>query len=71
VAPPWADGLRAVAQPVAGALPALLIVIFAGILAFLALPCDPGRRGYALAYADRLVHLAAVLVGQHRPGGVG
>jgi hypothetical protein len=59
-----------VTSPVAGALPALLIVAFAGILAFFALPCDPGRRAYALAYADRLIDLAAVLVGQHRPSGI-
>jgi hypothetical protein len=63
---PWLTGLRAVAHPVAGALPALLVVTFAGVLALVALACGPGRRSYALAYADRFVDLAAVLVGYQR-----
>ncbi|EIV93655.1 hypothetical protein [Frankia sp. QA3] len=63
---PWLTGLRAVVQPVAGALPAVLIVLFAGILALTGLACEPGRRSYALAYADRLIDLAAVIVGRPR-----
>jgi hypothetical protein len=61
-------GLAAVVRAVAGALPALLVVVFAGLLALLGLACGPGRRGYALDYADRLIDLAAVLVGRRRPG---
>jgi hypothetical protein len=55
-----------VAQAVAGAAPALVLVIFAGVLALLGLACDHGRRAYALAYADRFIDLAAVLVGRPR-----
>jgi hypothetical protein len=55
-----------VAQAVAGAAPALVLVIFAGVLALLGLACDPGRRPYALDYADRFVDLAAVLLGRPR-----
>jgi hypothetical protein len=65
VTPAWLDGLRTVVQPVAGALPALTIVLFAGLLAVLGLPAGPGGRAYALAYADRLIELAAVVVGVH------
>jgi len=61
-------GLAVVVRAVAGALPALLVVVFAGLLALLGLACGPGRRDYALDYADRLVDLAAVLMGRHRPG---
>jgi hypothetical protein len=43
-----------------------VLVLFAGVLALLGLACDPGRRVYALAYADRFVDLAAVLVGRSR-----
>jgi hypothetical protein len=64
VASSWLAGLKAVAQPVAGALPALMLVIFAGLLALLGLICEEGRRSYALAYADRFVDLASVLVGR-------
>jgi lactam utilization protein B len=66
VAPSWLSGGKAVAQAVAGAAPALVLVIFAGVLALLGLACDHGRRAYALAYADRFVDLAAVLVGRPR-----
>jgi hypothetical protein len=66
VAPTWLTGVKAVAQSLAGALPALVLVIFAGVLSLLGLACDPGRRAYALAYADRFVDLAAVLVGRPR-----
>ena len=58
-----APGVRSVAQAVAGALPALLIVLFAGLLAFIALACGADRRRFALDYADRFVGLAGVLVG--------
>jgi hypothetical protein len=64
MAPTWLSGVKAVAQSVAGMLPALVLVIFAGVLALLGLVCDQGRRTYALDYADRLVVLAAVLVGR-------
>jgi len=61
-------GLTAIVRVVAGALSALLVVVFAGLLALLGLACGPGRRDYALDYADRLVDLATVLLGRHRPG---
>lgn len=64
--PPWLTGLRVVALPLVGAVPAVLVALFAGLLALLALACESGRRAYALAYADRLVDLAAVLVGHPR-----
>jgi hypothetical protein len=41
-------------------------VIFAGLLSLLGLAWEEGRRSYALAYADRFVDLAAVLVGRPR-----
>ncbi|MGH3687934.1 MAG: hypothetical protein ACRDQY_08550 [Pseudonocardiaceae bacterium] len=66
MAPTWLSGVKAVAQSVAGALPALILVIFAGVLSLLGLVCEEGRRSYALAYADRFVDLAAVLVGRPR-----
>ena len=66
MAPTWLSGVKAVAQSVAGALPALMLVIFAGVLSLLGLACDQGRRAYALAYADRFIDLAAVLVGLPR-----
>ena len=70
MAPTWLSGVKAVAQSVAGALPALMLVIFAGALSLLGLACDQGRRAYALAYAlayaDRFIDLAAVLVGRPR-----
>jgi hypothetical protein len=53
-------------QHQSGAVPALVLVIFAGVLALLGLACDHGRRAYALDYADRFVDLAAVLVGRPR-----
>jgi hypothetical protein len=66
VHPAWLDGLRTVVQPVAGALPAFAVVLFAGLLALLGLLCGSGGRSYALDYADRLVDLAAVVVGARR-----
>ncbi len=66
MAPTWLSGVTAVARSVAGAAPALLLVIFAGVLALLGLACDHDRRAYALAYADRFIDLAAVLVGRPR-----
>jgi hypothetical protein len=53
----------AVGRFVLGMLPALLTVIFAGVIALLALPLDKGRRQYALQVADRSIKLAAILVG--------
>jgi hypothetical protein len=49
---------------IVGAVPALLLVTFAGVLALLALACGPDRRAFALDYADRLTDLAAVVVGR-------
>jgi hypothetical protein len=51
----------------AGIIPATLIVLFAGLVALIALALDSGRRQYALDFADRFVDLAAVLVGASRP----
>jgi len=51
----------------AGIIPATLTVLFAGLIAFIALALDSGRRQYALDIADRFVDLAAVLVGLIRP----
>jgi hypothetical protein len=68
VPPARATSLKVVAQAVAGAAPALLVVIFAGLLALFALACGPGRRAYALDSVDRLTDLAAVIVGRsNRP----
>lgn len=64
--PQWATGIRPVIQILAAAIPALVIVIFAGIIALLALACESGRREYALAFADRAVDLSAVLIGAPR-----
>ena len=64
--PPWLSGVRAVVQAVAGAPPALVLVVFAGVLGLIALPFEQGRRAYALDFADRLVGLAKVLVGGHQ-----
>lgn len=50
-----------------GLVPALLTVLFAGLIALLALVMDKGRREYALKVADRFVKLAAVLVGASYP----
>lgn len=63
MAPTWLANIKAIAQPVAGILPALIIVIFAGLLSLLGLICEEGRRNYALAYADRFIDLATVLIG--------
>jgi hypothetical protein len=48
-------------------LPALVTVLFAGVIALLALLMDKQRRDYALQVADRFYNFAAVLVGA-RPG---
>lgn len=66
MAPKWLSCLKAVAQSVAGALPAVVLVIFAGLLSLLGLACDQGGRAYALSYADRFIDLAALLVGRPR-----
>jgi len=61
-----------------GMLPALVTVLFAGVISLLALLMDKQRRDYALQVADRFYNFAAVLVGaqpghdnvdteQHRP----
>jgi hypothetical protein len=61
--PSWLPVVKAVVQPVVGALPALILVIFAGLLGLLALTCGEGRRRYALEYAEKFVGLASVVVG--------
>ncbi len=50
-----------------GIIPATLTVLFAGLVALIALALDSGRRQYALDLADRFVDLASVLVGVTRP----
>jgi hypothetical protein len=52
-----------VGRYVLGMLPALLTVLFAGVIAFLALLMNKERRDYALQVADRFIKFAAVLVG--------
>jgi hypothetical protein len=50
-----------------GSVPALLTVVFAGIIALLALALDKGRREYSLEVSDRFIKFAAVLVGTGQP----
>jgi hypothetical protein len=50
-----------------GIIPATLTVLFAGLVALIALALDSGRRQYALDLADRFVDMASVLVGVTRP----
>jgi hypothetical protein len=59
---------RRVLQVIAGIIPATLVVVFAGVIALIALALDSGRRQYALDLADRFIDLAAVLVGVSTPG---
>jgi hypothetical protein len=58
---------RRVLQVIAGIIPATLVVVFAGVIALIALALDSGRRQYALDLADRFIDLAAVLVGVGPP----
>jgi hypothetical protein len=51
-----------VLQVIAGIIPAILIVLFAGLIALIALALDPDRRQYALDLAERFADLASVLV---------
>lgn len=51
---------------IVGVVPATLTVIFAGVIALLALGLGAERRQYALDLADCFVDLAAVLVGSSR-----
>ncbi|GAB1646790.1 hypothetical protein KRMM14A1259_72130 [Krasilnikovia sp. MM14-A1259] len=60
---PWLPISRSVVQPIAGALSAVVLVVFAGLLGLLALGCGEGRRLYALDYADKFIDLAGRLVG--------
>jgi hypothetical protein len=48
---------------IAGVLPALLVVVFAGVIALAALVMNDKRQAYALAFAQKSVDLATVLVG--------
>jgi len=59
----WLPAAKSIVQPVAGAVPALLLVFFAGLLGLIALACEEKRRSYALAYAGQIIKLAAVVVG--------
>jgi hypothetical protein len=52
---------------VAEVIPVTLMVLFAGIVALLALVLDSARRQYALDLADRFTDLAAALKGTARP----
>jgi hypothetical protein len=51
-----------VLQVIAGIVPAILIVLFAGLIALIALALDSDRRQYALDLAERFADLASVLV---------
>jgi hypothetical protein len=53
----------AVGRFVLGMLPALLTVLFAGVIALLALLMDKQRRDYALQVANCFRKFAGVLVG--------
>jgi hypothetical protein len=53
----------AVVRVVACAAPTILIVVFAGLVAMAALPCDAERRKYALDFAQKCVRLAEVVIG--------
>jgi hypothetical protein len=53
-------------QAVLGIVPAALVVIFAGVIALLALFLDPGRRQYAHDLVGQFVDLAAVIIGSPR-----
>jgi hypothetical protein len=57
-------GMPAVGRLLLGLVPAVLTVIFAGLIALIALFCNKERRDYALDVAERFVDLAAVLVAQ-------
>ncbi|WP_033344161.1 hypothetical protein [Catenuloplanes japonicus] len=61
--PSWMLAVKAVVQPLAGALPALILVIFVGFLGLVALACQGERRTYALEYAEKFISLARVLIG--------
>jgi len=56
-----------IVRVVVGAVPALVVVVFAGLIALIALFMSKERRDYALGMAERSVDLAAVLVGSARP----
>lgn len=59
-----------VVQAVTGTVPAILTVIFAGLVMLIGLCLGESRRAYALEAADRLVDLASVVVGgRPRPHG--
>jgi len=57
-----------VARLVAGVLPSALLVLAVLVISVLALLLGDKRRGYALDVVDRMLSLAAVLVGvEHKP----
>jgi len=55
-----------VLQVIALIIPAILIVLFAGFIALIALALDSDRRQYALDLADHFAELASVIVGVPR-----
>ncbi len=55
--------LPGLGRAVIGVIPATVVVVFAGLLARLALCFDAGRRQYALELAERFTDLAFVIVG--------
>jgi hypothetical protein len=56
-------------QAILGIVPATLTVVFAGLIALVALGLDASRRQYALDLSDRFVDLAAVLMSSPRKPG--
>jgi hypothetical protein len=56
-------GAAAVVRVVVCAAPTILIVVFAGLVAMAALPCDVERRKYALDFAQKCIKLAEVIIG--------
>lgn len=52
-----------IVRPIIMALPALLVVLFVGMIALLALVMNEPRRNYALDFSKRGIDLAKVLVG--------
>jgi hypothetical protein len=58
------SSLSVLIRVAAGMLPALLIIVFAGLLVLAALPCGAERRAYTLAVVDRCIALAALAVGR-------
>jgi hypothetical protein len=58
-----AEGFVGVVRPILLALPALIVVLFVGLIWFAALWMSEPRRKYALAVSNSGIELARVLVG--------